>query len=104
MAKKERHRRLAPVTFSSLAPQVGLEPTTLRLTAECSAIELLRKSTTLRISTRKTRAGFIANGQMSVNRRRLFDGRHMLDPDANQKPCHEKTIELHLMKRCYGVG
>ena len=39
-----------------LAPQVGLEPTTLRLTAECSAIELLRnkrphiatKSTTCR--------------------------------------------------------
>ena len=27
---------------ASLAPQVGLEPTTLRLTAECSAIELLR--------------------------------------------------------------
>ena len=26
------------------APQVGLEPTTLRLTAECSAIELLRNS------------------------------------------------------------
>ena len=26
----------------SHAPQVGLEPTTLRLTAECSAIELLR--------------------------------------------------------------
>ena len=26
----------------TLAPQVGLEPTTLRLTAECSAIELLR--------------------------------------------------------------
>src|SRR5579871_5982222 len=25
-----------------LAPQVGLEPTTLRLTAECSTIELLR--------------------------------------------------------------
>ncbi len=28
----------------SLAPQVGLEPTTLRLTAECSTIELLRSS------------------------------------------------------------
>jgi hypothetical protein len=28
--------------FCFLAPQVGLEPTTLRLTAECSAIELLR--------------------------------------------------------------
>ena len=27
---------------AGLAPQVGLEPTTLRLTAECSAIELLR--------------------------------------------------------------
>ena len=27
---------------SDMAPQVGLEPTTLRLTAECSAIELLR--------------------------------------------------------------
>ena len=25
-----------------MAPQVGLEPTTLRLTAECSTIELLR--------------------------------------------------------------
>ena len=27
-----------------VAPQVGLEPTTLRLTAECSAIELLRNT------------------------------------------------------------
>ena len=26
-----------------VAPQEGLEPTTLRLTAECSAIELLRQ-------------------------------------------------------------
>jgi hypothetical protein len=29
-----------------MAPQVGLEPTTLRLTAECSAIELLRSGQT----------------------------------------------------------
>ena len=28
-----------------MAPQVGLEPTTLRLTAGCSAIELLRSVT-----------------------------------------------------------
>src|SRR6185369_12780444 len=28
--------------LKKLAPQVGLEPTTLRLTAGCSAIELLR--------------------------------------------------------------
>ena len=27
-----------------MAPEVGLEPTTLRLTAECSAIELLRSA------------------------------------------------------------
>ena len=37
-----KHKRLAPCGASRLAPQVGLEPTTLRLTAECSAIELLR--------------------------------------------------------------
>ena len=30
------------VLDGQMAPQVGLEPTTLRLTAECSAIELLR--------------------------------------------------------------
>jgi hypothetical protein len=31
-----------------MAPQVGLEPTTLRLTAGCSAIELLRSVVRLR--------------------------------------------------------
>ena len=30
--------------YPEMAPQVGLEPTTLRLTAECSAIELLRNT------------------------------------------------------------
>ena len=30
-----------------MAPEVGLEPTTLRLTAECSAIELLRNTSWL---------------------------------------------------------
>jgi hypothetical protein len=30
--------------IENLAPQVGLEPTTLRLTAECSTIELLRSN------------------------------------------------------------
>ena len=33
-----------------LAPQVGLEPTTLRLTAECSTIELLRSKMARAIS------------------------------------------------------
>ena len=35
-----------------LAPQVGLEPTTLRLTAECSAIELLRSDFSKMSSTK----------------------------------------------------
>jgi hypothetical protein len=30
--------------LKSLAPQVGFEPTTLRLTAECSTVELLRNT------------------------------------------------------------
>ena len=34
-----------------MAPQVGLEPTTLRLTAGCSAIELLRSVVNDRIVT-----------------------------------------------------
>src|SRR5215469_6554849 len=36
-----------------MAPQVGLEPTTLRLTAGCSAIELLRSGQTDRPGTRR---------------------------------------------------
>src|SRR5450755_1915400 len=36
-----------------LAPQVGLEPTTLRLTAECSTIELLRSSSWINYITTK---------------------------------------------------
>src|SRR5437667_9668005 len=36
------HREPLSSRFNDLAPEVGLEPTTLRLTAGCSAIELLR--------------------------------------------------------------
>ncbi len=43
--------------FERLAPQVGLEPTTLRLTAGCSAIELLRS-----VETRKIVVFIIAFG------------------------------------------
>ncbi len=39
--EKRRKEKVAK-SLILLAPQVGLEPTTLRLTAECSAIELLR--------------------------------------------------------------
>src|SRR5438876_11526267 len=47
---------------SYLAPQVGLEPTTLRLTAECSAIELLRNECGCTVREFATsRNGFITN-------------------------------------------
>ena len=39
IARKHKKTTVLTVVY---APQVGLEPTTLRLTAECSAIELLR--------------------------------------------------------------
>jgi hypothetical protein len=43
-----------------MAPEVGLEPTTLRLTAECSAIELLR-NTVPRLDTSPHNSLFITN-------------------------------------------
>ena len=39
---KEKALQIVDLQGFQLAPQEGLEPTTLRLTAECSAIELLR--------------------------------------------------------------
>jgi hypothetical protein len=43
MSKQQKaHLKRCANLSNLLAPQVGLEPTTLRLTAECSAIELLR--------------------------------------------------------------
>ena len=42
-----------------LAPEVGLEPTTLRLTAECSAIELLRNFFRIQINMALKNANFI---------------------------------------------
>jgi hypothetical protein len=49
-----------------LAPQVGLEPTTLRLTAECSAIELLRSD---QAGNFATEVDFTANSMPRVNAR-----------------------------------
>ena len=42
ISKKRITQTLYQYLRDWMAPQVGLEPTTLRLTAECSAIELLR--------------------------------------------------------------
>ena len=46
-----RIEKTEPTRSSVYAPQVGLEPTTTRLTAECSAIELLRNIGKRSIST-----------------------------------------------------
>src|ERR1700759_3635223 len=45
------HREGGRKLLKELTPQVGLEPTTLRLTAECSAIELLRIATPARLKS-----------------------------------------------------
>src|SRR5712691_5092397 len=56
-----------------LAPQVGLEPTTLRLTAECSTIELLRSkagklaSSSLHQAAQKLSMGQLVNWYFSWN-------------------------------------
>ena len=42
--QKTAHLPSRQMSCFLLAPQVGLEPTTTRLTAECSAIELLRNT------------------------------------------------------------
>ncbi len=44
--------RIGRKSKKRMAPQVGLEPTTLRLTAGCSAIELLRSAVAGAIKTR----------------------------------------------------
>src|SRR3954447_14072097 len=42
-------------TGVKLAPQVGFEPTTLRLTAECSTVELLRSKVFLYLNKHRNR-------------------------------------------------
>ena len=54
--------RLRTLDSDDVAPQVGLEPTTLRLTAECSAIELLRNTGLLSLRT-----GLLYSGQSALS-------------------------------------
>ena len=48
---------MKPKSLKRLAPQVGLEPTTLRLTAECSTIELLSSNIGLFFSFSQSQPG-----------------------------------------------
>ena len=47
-----------------MAPQVGLEPTTLRLTAECSTIELLRTKVNEFLPFNQTDGASVKRGTM----------------------------------------
>jgi hypothetical protein len=59
-----------------LAPQVGFEPTTLRLTAECSTVELLR-------SNDQERFPNLITIPIALNRRRGFQRAHKF-PEQRQ--------------------
>src|ERR1019366_3092447 len=61
------HTRRAASSVNSLillAPQVGFEPTTLRLTAECSTVELLRSKCV--ISLKQTRTCTVKSSHSAV--------------------------------------
>ena len=62
----------------NMAPEVGLEPTTLRLTAECSAIELLRSVLGGAHNSHRTSV-VIPNAKPSVK-----DTHHSRRPDASK--------------------
>ena len=62
--------RLRTLDSDDVAPQVGLEPTTLRLTAECSAIELLRNIALLSL---RTELLYSARGALSTPVFRFFE-------------------------------
>ena len=68
-------RRYVEKKGLKLAPQVGLEPTTLRLTAECSTIELLRSNVSLPFKQtlrRAVKSSVLSQYKMSLKRRMCF--------------------------------
>jgi hypothetical protein len=77
------------------APQVGLEPTTLRLTAGCSAIELLRSNGTDGQNHRDLRR--LAKAEKHVNQRFGIQNRLFLFLSYAVLPSqrrHERALEL----------
>jgi dihydropteroate synthase len=93
-----------PAAFRDLAPQVGLEPTTLRLTAECSAIELLRNVYRHRSRNAiRERTSFITKRSLAVKTSALevvgqfekWHGRPARESRA-RCACHNRTDQLPL--------
>jgi hypothetical protein len=68
--------------LKNMAPQVGLEPTTLRLTAGCSAIELLRS-----IGSRPCRRR-LQSTKSIVNRRSSIRQNLNAGPRLSKRPHH----------------
>jgi hypothetical protein len=69
-----------------MAPEVGLEPTTLRLTAECSAIELLR-SVLEREELTRCASIVIANTDIGVKDEQRAMQRERSDGDRADTAC-----------------
>ena len=67
LAKRKSRRSYTPTAFN-LAPQVRFELTTLRLTAGCSAIELLRNIEPAPVKCRDGSGIFITNALHTVKR------------------------------------
>lgn len=81
-----------------MAPQVGLEPTTLRLTAECSAIELLRIVSVTRCrraGSGSTRIPFITNKGAEVKGAPLFSISSAIQHNRNVVSC-KAGLTLHV--------
>lgn len=91
-------------TGFSLAPQVGLEPTTPRLTAACSTIELLRniQFNCLRFPVREryTRSTIelLRNGSQIILQQRTIDYKRIPD-----RAIHIIPILLAFMRYFYGL-
>lgn len=65
-----------------LAPEVGLEPTTLRLTAECSAIELLR-------NVHEVPAGFVSSTRRFSYNKAAVAGQRAASKRSRDMPSEE---------------
>ena len=94
VASKFSPQPCAATTLRSLAPQVRLELTTLRLTAECSTIELLRKKRPAlwRIPER-ARQIFITDEFVSVKRAMLPFHADLRVRGKCENICDLRTIE-----------
>ena len=75
-----------------MAPEVGLEPTTLRLTAECSAIELLRNALE---HVEGTRCAVIIYNKSTLLGQSLSWNRPPLFPGTQGGPFSRATTSIH---------